>query len=187
MNKLGTLVLVDLENLKTPMRKTEKRYLEPKVDVMMIQEALRKTLHDTHYHFIAFAKRYATGDVRYGKNIRFIDFLKSQQFEVVAKTTKKLRNKIIVDGKDQVYSYEECDMDAEIVHVIHTVGKNYSRIILMSGDSDMKCALDYITQEHGTEVVIIAHKENLSRVYKDYRCIYLHELMDTRYAQKQKD
>ena len=187
MNKLGTLVLFDMENLKTPIRNISKDYSLPKIDALLIKEALQKTIFDTHYHFVAFVKNYRTVDKRYQKNIKFIDFLKSQGFEVISKIVSTSINRVKIKGQNKIYSYEECDMDAEIVHTIHSIGKYYSRIILFSGDSDMKSSLDYVAEEHNTEIVIVSHKEHLSNKYKDYRCIYLHELMDDRYVHKQKD
>lgn len=146
--------------------------------MLLAKELILKTFPDVHFNFHAFAKAFSKDDQRYGKNIRFLDFLRSQGFEVVEKIVKKLDNIIDIKGTRTVYEYEECDMDGEIIHAIHTLGSKYQRLIILSGDDDMLNALKYVQEHYGTEIIVIAHKENMSNNLKQFRSIALHELFN---------
>jgi hypothetical protein len=178
MSKFGTLVLYDVENLKTPLNTKRGDYILSRVDLLEVDESIRRVFDDVHYNNFAFVRSYHEKDRRWSKNDKFFNFLKSSGFTVVEKRTKKAKNVITTDGKKFVYSYEECDMDANIVHHILTLGRDYARVILLSGDDDMHESLKYIQEQCGTEVVVIAHKENMSNVMKEFKHMYLHELIE---------
>jgi len=80
----------------------------------------------------------------------------------------------------QAAAYIDCDMDGEIIHTIHTLGKEYSRVIMISGDSDMKDSLDYIRDNYDVEVWIVSHQENLSNKYSDHNVISIEDLLKNR-------
>jgi uncharacterized LabA/DUF88 family protein len=177
MSRFGTLVLYDVENLKTPLSRKKGAYIVSRVDLLEVREAIRKTLPSTHFNDIVFVKSYHKSDKRWAKNNRFFDFLRNKGFEVEEKITKKSKNVIVKDGKKFVYTYEECDMDANIIHNILTLGSKYSTIILLSGDDDMYNSLKY-AEDNGTEIVVIAHMENMSDRMKEFDNIFLHDLLD---------
>jgi len=177
MSKFGTLVLYDVENLKTPINKEKGDHRIPRVDLLDVRESIRKALPSTHFNDIVFVKSYHKSDKRWLKNKRFFNFLKHKGFEVKNKITKKSKNIIVKDGKKSIYTYEECDMDADIVHDILTIGKEYSTIILLSGDDDMYNSLKYV-ENTGTEIIVIAHIENMSEKMKKFETIFLHDLLD---------
>lgn len=187
MSRCGTLVLYDMENLKTPIKQSKGRYIISRVDMIDIKESLRRVLNDTHFNDIAFVKTYHEKDKRWYKNNKFFNFLKTKGFYVVEKITKKANNIITTGGDKFVYSYEECDMDANIIHHILTLGREYSRVVLLSGDDDMLESLKYLQTELGTEIVVIAHKENMSKKLKEFRSIYLHELLDRGQSKKEEE
>ena len=179
--KHGTLVLYDSENIKVPIQKAGKsKYIIPRVNMKSLTESIRKRFHDTHYNFISFGKKYHKGDVERNKGIlKFNETLTSLGYSIVEKIVSLNKNIVIEDGVKKLHYYEECDMDGEIIHTIHTIGKLYSRVIMVSGDNDMKCALDYIRDVYGVEVWIIAHAENLSNSYKEENnTIELHKLLN---------
>lgn len=187
MSKFGTLVLYDVENLKTPLDKRKGDYIISRVDLIEVQESIRRIFNDIHYNDIAFVKSYHEKDKRWSKNDKFFKFLEKNGIEIVKKRTKTGKNIITSNGKKFVYSYEECDMDANIIHTILTLGREYSRIILLSGDDDMYESLIHLQRELGTEIVVIAHKENLSERMKDFRYIYLHEVLDRGMSKKESE
>lgn len=187
MSRYGTLVLYDMENLKTPINRNKGRYIVSRVDLLDVKESLRRVLSDTHFHDIAFVKTYHDKDKRWYKNNKFFNFLKSKGFEVVEKITKRANNVITTGGEKFVYSYEECDMDANIIHHMLTLGREYSRVVLLSGDDDMFDSLKYLQEELGTEIITIAHKENMSNRMKEFRFIYLHELLDRGQSKKEEE
>jgi len=180
MSMGGTLVLYDAENLKTPLTKKKGEYVLSRVDIIETRNQIRRAFNDVLHVDIAFVRAYHHTDHRYKKNERFFSMLESSGFEIVRKKVKKAKNLVHVDGKKFVYSYEECDMDAKIVHTILTLGKKFERIVLLSGDDDMYDSLKFLKDEYGIEIVIIAHMENLSHKMKDFKYIYLHELLDNK-------
>ena len=187
MSKLGTLVLYDMENLKTPLNRKKDDYILSRVDLLEVRESIRRVFDSVHYNDIAFVKAYHHSDKRSGKNSRFFDFLRNKGFEVEEKITKKGNNIIEIKGKKLVYSYEECDMDANIIHSILTLGRDYARVILLSGDDDMYNSLKFLQDELGTEVIVVAHKENMSNTMKGFRHMYLHELIDRGLSKNNKE
>ena len=187
MSKLGTLVLYDVENLKTPLDTKKGSYVLSRVDLLEVKESLRRVLDSVHFHDIAFVRAYHKSDKRHGKNHRFFDFLRIKGFEVEEKITKKAKNTVVSNGEKFVYSYEECDMDANIIHSMMTIGKDYSRIVLLSGDDDMYNSLKYMQDTLGTEIIVIAHKENMSEQMKNFSHMYLHELVDRSLSIKNKE
>jgi len=180
MNRGGTLVLYDAENLKTPLTKNKGEYILSRVDILETKEKIRRTFNDVLHVEIAFVRAYHHTDHRYKRNERFFSMLESNGFEVVRKKIKKAKNIVHVDGKKFVYTYEECDMDAKIIHTILTIGREFERIILLSGDDDMYDSLKFVKDEYGTEVIVIAHKENLSGKMKEFKHIFLHELLNNK-------
>lgn len=180
MTRGGTLVLYDAENLKTPLSKKKGKYILSRVDMLETKEQIRKTFKDTLHVEIAFVRAYHQTDHRFKKNERFFSLLENNGFEVVRKKIKKAKNIVYVDGRKFVYAYEECDMDAKIIHTILTIGRDFERIILLSGDDDMYDSLKYLKDEYGTDIVVIAHKENLSGKMKEFNHIFLHDLLNNK-------
>lgn len=177
MSKLGTLVLYDSENMKVPSYKKEE-HLVFRIDMKLLRDKICERFNDVSYHFIAFSKRYPKRNDKRNKVIdQHNEMLRTIGFTIVEKTSSKKSNVIIEDGARRVYEYEECDMDGEIIHTIHTLGPIYSRVILLSGDKDMKTSLDYIREHYGVEIWVISHKERLSNEYSDSNVIELHELL----------
>ncbi len=180
MTKFGTLVLYDVENLKTPLNVKKGDYIISRVDLLEVRESIRKTLKSVHFNDIVFVKSYHKSDKRWSKNNRFFDFLRNKKFEVEEKITKKAKNVITTGGKRVVYTYEECDMDANIIHSILTLGREYEKIILLSGDDDMYSSLKYAQENFNSDITVIAHRENMSEKMKEFEYIYLDQLLDNR-------
>ena len=188
MSKLfGTLVLYDVENLKTPLTGRNGKYLMPRVDLVDVDESIKRIFDDIHYNSIAFVKSYYHKDKRYEKNSRFFSFLRIKGFEVIEKMTKNLKNLVTSKGKKLVYTYEECDMDSSIIYSLLTYGPKYNRVILLSGDDDMYDSLLVLQEKYNTEIIVISHKENLSEKLKQFRYIYLHELLERQMSKKEKE
>ena len=165
----GTLVLYDSENMKVPVKKSAKTgYTVPKVDMKTLTGKILARFPDTHYSFVAFSKTYHSDkDPRIAASNRFKKTLEDLGYFVVEKVTTTKSEVAIRNGRKVINLYEECDMDGEIIHYMHTVGKNFGRVILISGDSDMKPTIDHLISEYMVEVWIISHSENLSRKYID--------------------
>ncbi len=174
----GTLVLYDSENISIPIKKGY-NYKVVKVDIKLMTAKILDTFPDTHHSFIAFNKTYYNKkDKRILATNRFKETLMRLGYIVIEKVTNTKKEVVRVDGISKIHSYEECDMDGEIIHYIHTLGKSFSRIVLISGDSDMEPALKHIREEYGIEVWIISHIENMSNIYKDnYNTMGLDKLM----------
>ncbi len=187
MSNFGTLVLYDVENLKTPLNRKKGDYILSRVDLLEVDESIKKVLPDVHYHNIAFVRAYHISDKRWDKNERFFSFLENNGFEVIKKKTKKAKNIITSNGKKFVYTYEECDMDANIIYSMLTLGIKYKRVILLSGDDDMYETLKYMEETLKTDIIVIAHRENLSEKMKKFRYIYLHELLDRSFLKREKE
>jgi uncharacterized LabA/DUF88 family protein len=68
-------------------------------------------------------------------------------------------------------------MDGEIIHYIHTIGKKYARVVLISGDSDMKPAMDYIRDNYGVETWVVAHKESMSNLYRNGNFVLIEDIL----------
>ncbi len=182
MHKYGTLILYDSENMKVPTLQVSE-YEIPRINIEDLVSSIKSRFKDTHYNFISFGKRY------YGKNNsrndridRHNKRLEGIGFTIVEKNAWIKSNTVLVDGKKVTYEYEDCDMDGEIIHSIHTLGKEYARVILVSGDSDMKPALDYIRDMYDVETWVVSHRENLSNAYRDYNTIGIAELLKYRRA-----
>lgn len=187
MSKLGTLVLYDVENLKTPLNRKKGDYIVSRVDLLEVKESIRRVLDSVHFQDIAFVKSYHHSDHRYQKNQRFFDFLRNKGFEVEEKQTKKAKNVVSSKGERFVYSYEECDMDANIIHSMLTLGRDYDRVILLSGDDDMYNSLKFLQDEFKTDIIVMAHKENMSEKMKTFEHIYLHELLERGLSKNKKE
>ena len=182
-NKSGTLILYDSENIKVPVKKSSRGgYSIPKVDMRVLTGKITDRFPDTHYSFIAFNKTYHSGkDPRIAASNRFKKTLEELGYTVIEKETATKTEVATIDGKKTIKEYEECDMDGEIIHFIHTLGKDFGRVILISGDSDMKPALDHIAEKYNTEVWVIAHEENMSNMYREeHNTMGLEELISYR-------
>jgi uncharacterized LabA/DUF88 family protein len=178
MSKIGgTLFLYDSENMKVPVSQMRK-YKTPRINLEKMTESLKKRFRDAHHHFVSFGRRYFNKDDKRNENIdKYNARLQSLQYSIVEKTARLKSSSIINNGEEIEYEYEDCDMDGEIIHFIHTVGKNYDRIVMISGDSDMKPALDFVMKEYNVEIWIVAHKETISNLYRDYNVINIGDLV----------
>jgi uncharacterized LabA/DUF88 family protein len=166
MSGFGTLFLYDSENMKVPMLQSDD-YEVPRINIEELTNRLRKRFRDTHHHFISFGRRYFGENNKRNEPIdRYNKRLRSMHYSIVEKDARIKKNTVVVDGKRITYKYEDCDMDGEIIHIIHTLGKDYSRVVLISGDGDMKPSLDYIHDTFGVEIWIVSHKETVSNKYK---------------------
>ncbi len=174
---MSTLVLYDAENMKVPLIQMN-NFIVSRINMEDFTRRVKDFFPDINYNFISFNKRhYWTKDKRNDLINKHKFNLEKMGYTVVEKTVSTKSNVILEGGKRRVYEYEECDMDAEIIHHIHTLGKRYSRIILVSGDRDMKTSLDYIKEQYNSEIWIISHKERLSAVYKENNVLELQVLM----------
>lgn len=176
VGKSGTLFLYDSENMKVPV-KEQNNYEVPRVNIEKLTELLKHRFMDTHNHFISFGKRYYGEDNKRNQPIdRYNKRLEKLQYTIIEKNARVKSNTVTSNGERMTYQYEDCDMDANIIHVIHTIGKDYSRVVLISGDSDMKQALEYIRDEYSVEIWVVSHKENLSHEYNNNNVITIGEL-----------
>ncbi len=177
---MATLVLYDAENIKVPVFSGKKRYRQGRVNMKSLFEKIKNRFQDCDFNFISFQKKYRDTDkIRAAKTQSFNDKLSYLNIGIVEKEISTGVSSTVIDGEEKSYTYEECDMDGEIIHEILTNGIHYSRIILISGDSDMKKSLTYMMNRYGTEVCIIAHRENMSKKYgEEFTTIYLDELLD---------
>ena len=165
--KFGTLVLYDAENLKIP-KEVARSYAIPHVDIEKLTDSIKNYFGDIHYDFVSFGKRFYDFEEKKNAAIdRHNSRLKKLGYTIIEKTIMKKEGIIRIDGKRTVYTYEEGDLDSMIVFYILAKGKDYDRVVLVSGDYDMSVSLNFLKSEYGTEVWIISHKERLSRKYKD--------------------
>ena len=177
MANRGTLFLYDSENMKVPSLERN-RYTVPRINMERLTEKLKNRFMDTHQHFISFGKRYYGDRNDRNKPIDKYNLrLEKMQYTIIEKNARIKSNTVKNNGKKMTYEYEDCDMDADIIHTIHTIGPEYSRVVMISGDSDMKQALDYIKDKYSVEIWIVAHRENISSQYKNDNVIFIDNLL----------
>jgi hypothetical protein len=177
MHLHGTLILYDSENMKVPALQAGE-YKVSRISIEKLTDSIKSVFKDTHHHFVSFGKRYYGKKNEKNERIdRYNRRLYSLGYTIIEKMARIKSNTVLVDDKLVTYEYEDCDMDGDIIHMIHTMGKDYSRVILISGDGDMKPSLDYIKENYKTEVWIVSHPENLSRVYKNDNVMDIAELL----------
>lgn len=178
-DKLGTLVLYDSENMKVS-RLVKNKYVVPYYSMDVFTERIKRFFNDADYDFVSFGKR----NVEYGKTkIQKLDKhnenLIRLGYEVIEKSIIKKESTINIDGKNVLYTYHDGDMDSAIIHYLLTKGKNYNRIVLVSGDADMKNSLDFLSDEYNIEIWIVSHRERISKKYSsEYNILTIDELIN---------
>jgi hypothetical protein len=174
----GTVFLYDAENMKVPVSQA-KKYKVPRINLEIMTDALKKRFPDTHRHFVSFGKRYFDKNDKRNENInKFNVRLERLGYSIVEKIVR-VKSGVFVNSEGEAieYKYDDCDTDGDIIHFIHTVGKGYNRIVMISGDGDMEQPLKYVMDNYSSEVWIIAHRETMSNIYRNYNYIFIDELL----------
>lgn len=177
-SKSGTLVLYDSENMTTPVRPDHSHYIIDKIDVLLLREMIEKEFPSLGIDFVFFGKRLSDQDVRGLKIQSFFKFLYSTGFDIVSKfVSRKQRFIKLQTGETVLYHYEKCDLDTEMVDMIHKNAHLYEHIILVSGDDDMLPALLRARDNFGTRITAISHRESMSNSFSQIENLYIDELL----------
>lgn len=104
------------------------------------------------------------------KNKALYKFLKKSGYELVFKPTLKYR-------KDQ-QSFTKGNIDAELV--LHTMIelKNFDKAIIVSGDGDFYCLIEYLVKKKKFDKLIIPNPNRYSALLRKFRqyFVYIHKL-----------
>ena len=149
IQELSTCVVWDIENLKSSLHR---------VDIQK-QQRLIELGRGTNVTHVAF-----TGNFQ-GSHFPFGNFLRRNGFIVVEKRPKIVTTK---DGRQ----YKEVDMDGQIVSFLLSETEYFTSIILVSGDGDMRQALDIIN-ERGQYVGVYGLKGRISKQLQKYTPQYI--------------